>query len=51
MYYEGRLVVFYSFNTDIGDGMEDADVHHDPEEKREQATRMGVNVVTYALTH
>lgn len=51
IYHEGRLVVFYSFNTDIGDGMEDPEVHRDPPEKREQAIRMGVNVVTYALTH
>ena len=51
VFHEGRLVVFYSFNTDIGDGMEDAEVHRDPPEKREQALRMGVNVVTYALTH
>lgn len=48
---EGRLVVFYSFNTDIGDGMEDPDVHRDAPEKREQAIRMGINIVTYALSH
>ncbi len=51
IYHEGRLLVFYSYNTDIGDGMENADVHNDPPEKREQAIRMGINVVTYALTH
>jgi hypothetical protein len=49
--YEGRLVVFYSYNTDIGDGLEDAGVHDDPPEKREAATRMAVNIVAYALTH
>jgi hypothetical protein len=51
IFHEGRLVVFYSFNTDIGDGMEDAEVHEDPPEKREAALRMGVNVVVYALSH
>jgi hypothetical protein len=51
IYHEGRLVVFYSFNTDIGDGMEDPEVHNDPPEKHEAALRMGVNVVVYALTH
>lgn len=51
IFHEGRLVVFYSFNTDIGDGMENPEVHNDPPEKREQAIRMGINVVTYALTH
>jgi len=48
---DGRLVVFYSYNTDIGDGLEDAEVHHDPPEKREAAMRMAVNIVGYALTH
>jgi hypothetical protein len=47
----GRLVIFYSYNTDIGDGLEDFEVHRDPPEKREAAMRMAVNVVTYALTH
>jgi len=51
IFLDGRLVVFYSFNTDIGDGMEDPEVHGDPPEKREQALRMGVNVVVYTLTH
>lgn len=51
IYHQGRLVVFYSFNTDIGDGLEDAEVHNDPPEKREAAMKMGINVVMYALTH
>ena len=51
IFHEGRLVVFYSFNTDIGDGMEDAEVHHDPPEKHEAALQMGVNIVVYALTN
>jgi len=46
----GRLVVFYTYEADIGDGLEDADVHGDPPEKREEAMRMAVNVVVYALT-
>jgi hypothetical protein len=50
-FLNGRLVVFYSFNTDIGDGMEDAEVHHDPPDKHEAALKMGVNIVVYALTH
>lgn len=51
VFLDGRLVVFYSFNTDIGDGMEDPEVHHDPPEKHEAALRMGVNIVVYALTN
>jgi hypothetical protein len=49
--HDGRLVVFYSYNTDIGDGLEDADVHDDPAEKRRAARKMAVNIVAYALTH
>jgi hypothetical protein len=51
VFYEGRMVIFYSYNTDLGDGWEDADVHDDPPAKREAALKMGVNVVVYALTH
>ncbi len=46
----GRLVVFYTYEADIGDGLEDPEVHNDPQEKREEAARMAVNVVLYALT-
>jgi hypothetical protein len=49
--HRGRLVVFYSHDTDLGDGLEDEDVHNDPPEKREQALRMALNIVHYALTH
>jgi hypothetical protein len=51
VYLNGRMVVFYSFNTDIGDGLEDAEVHNDPPEKREAALRMGINIAVYALSH
>ncbi len=46
----GRLVVFYTYESDIGDGIEDPEVHHDPPGKREQAFKMAINVVMYALT-
>ena len=49
--YDGRLVVFYSYNTDIGDGLENPEVHKDPQEKREAAMRMAINIVAYAQTH
>ena len=51
IHHDGRLVVFYSFNTDLGDGWEDAAVRGDPEEVRRRALEMGANVLTYALTH
>src|SRR5262245_18929210 len=48
---DGRLCVFFSFDCDLGDGLEDAEVHHDPPEKREAALRMALNIVHLALTH
>ncbi len=51
IYHDGRLVVFYSFNTDLGDGWEDPAVHGDSEPVRRRALEMGANVLTYALTH
>ncbi|MBW7996197.1 MAG: DUF4159 domain-containing protein [Candidatus Glassbacteria bacterium] len=49
LFSNGRLVVFYSLNTDLGDGWEDRKVHDDPEEIRQQALRMGVNIFVYAI--
>lgn len=49
IFHEGRLVLFYSYESDLGDGWEDADVHDDAAEVREDALRMGVNLVLYAL--
>lgn len=49
LFLEGRLVVFYSYETDLGDGWEDPEVHRDPPEKREAALRMGVNLFAYAV--
>ena len=51
IFYEDRLVIFYTYECDLGDGWEDPDVHNDPPEKREQALQMGINIVMYALTH
>ena len=51
VYHDGRLVIFYSFNTDLGDGWEDADVHDDAPAARRAALEMGANVFVYALTH
>ena len=50
IFHDGRLVVFYTFDTDIGDGLEDEEIHHDPPEKRDAALRMGLNIVHFALT-
>ncbi len=47
----GRLVLYYSFSSDIGDGIEDPDVHGDPPQVREAAAQMAVNILMYVLTH
>jgi len=49
LFLDGRLVVYYSYQSDLGDGWEDAEVHKDPAEIREAALRMGVNLFAYAV--
>lgn len=48
--WEGRVVCFYSFETDLGDGWEDPEVHNDSPDKRLAALRMGANIVQYAFS-
>jgi len=49
IFLNGRLVVYYSYQSDLGDGWEDPEVHDDPPAKREAALRMGVNLFAYAV--
>jgi len=49
IFLDGRLVAFYSYQSDLGDGWEDPQVHKDPPEKHEAALRMGVNLFAYAV--
>ena len=49
--WEGRLICFYSYESDLGDGWEDAEVHKDPEEVRIKALRMGANIVQYVFSN
>ena len=49
LFWEGRLVCFYTFECDLGDGWEDPAVHKDPAEIRRQALQMGANIVQYAF--
>lgn len=49
VFVDGRLALFYSYQSDLGDGWEDAAVHGDPESVRQSAIRMGVNLFVYAL--
>ncbi len=48
--YEGRLVVFYSFECDLGNGWEDQRIYNDPETKRQEALKMGANLISYSFT-
>lgn len=48
--YKGRLVCFYSYECDLGNGWEDADVHNDPEPVRRKALQMGANILHFAFT-
>lgn len=50
LFYEGRLVLFYSFECDLGNGWEDQRVHNDPEAKRLEALKMGANIISYCFT-
>ncbi len=47
--YKGRLVCFYDYECDLGDGWEDWEVHKDSEETRQKALQMGANIVQYVL--
>lgn len=48
--HDGRLLIYYSFESDLGNGWEDAERYADPPEAREAALRMGVNLFIYALS-
>tara|TARA_Y100000590_G_scaffold354012_1_gene407186 strand:+ start:7625 stop:8290 length:666 start_codon:yes stop_codon:yes gene_type:complete len=50
IFHGGRLIVFYSYESDLGDGWEDSGVHEDASEIRESAIRMGVNLYLYVLS-
>lgn len=49
--YEGRLVCFYTYECDLGDGWEDAEVHNDSGEKRIEALKMGANILQYVFSN
>lgn len=50
IFVENRLVVFYDFECDLGDGWEDSNVHKDSEAARTKAFQMGANLLQYAFT-
>lgn len=51
LFYEGRLIVFYDYETDLSDGWEDQIIHNNPKEVREKALQMGSNIIEYAFTN
>jgi hypothetical protein len=50
IFYKGRLVVFYTAESNVSDGWDDPEVHHDPEATRQEALRFGANILVWALT-
>jgi hypothetical protein len=48
--YQGRLVVFYSYECDLGNGWEDQRIYNDPDAKRQEALKMGANLIAYCFT-
>lgn len=48
--YKGRLVIYYTYQTDLGDGWEDFEVHKDPPAIREKALQMGANLIQYVFS-
>ena len=51
IFIEGRLVLLYTYETDLGDGWEDEEVHNDPLEVRLKALKMGANILNYIFNN
>jgi len=51
LFHEGRLLVFYDYETDLSDGWEDEVVHNNPKSVREKSLKMGANIIEYAFTN
>lgn len=51
IFYENRLVLLFTYESDIGDGWEDKEVHGDPENIRLKALQMGANIISYVFEH
>lgn len=50
IFHEGRLLLLYTYESDLGDGWEDPAVHNDPEEVRTKALQMGANIIEYVFS-
>jgi len=49
LFHEDRLVLLFTYESDLGDGWEDAEIHNDPQDIREKALKMGANIIKYAF--
>ena len=50
LFYEGRLVCYYTYETDLGNGWEDQRIYNDPEPLRQLALQMGANIIQFCFT-
>lgn len=51
IFHESRLVLLFTFESDLGDGWEDPEVHNDPEDIRQKALKMGANIIKYVFVN
>lgn len=51
IFVDGRLVLLYTYECDLGDGWEDPEVHNDPKDVREKALKMGANILNYIFNN
>ncbi|AQS92679.1 hypothetical protein BXQ17_00715 [Polaribacter sp. BM10] len=51
IFFEGRLLVFYDYETDLSDGWEDQIIHNNPQSVREKALKMGANIIEFAFSN
>ncbi len=49
LFYEGKLICFYDYESDLSDGWEDQEIHNDSKELREKALKMGANIIEYSF--
>ena len=49
IFHNEKLIILYTYESDLGDGWEDSKVHNNPEDLRQKALKMGTNIVTYSL--
>jgi len=49
LFHEGRLICFYTYECDLGDGWEDKSVHNNPEDIRQRSLQMGTNIILWAI--